>query len=291
MNDISAFKTTGGRHRYLEAYDAMMSLWSTPYESRSVETSFGVTHLHVAGPNSLPPLLMLHGFGLSSTQWFSNVGAMSQSFRVYMPDVVDQPGLSIATRTLESGNYASWLIELMDGLKIERAPIVGHSYGGWIALNVAMAAPQRVDKLVLLSPAASFFPFASSFFVHAGAAYLLPGRPTTEWFLQWMTTMPMRGHALVDQVVLGFKYFRMRHGVPSLFSNHELSRVKAPALLLMGEHDRHYSILRVEQRARQTVPGIQVEVIAGGGHLFPLDRAEETNARILSFLRETRPNP
>jgi peroxiredoxin len=77
----------------------------------------------------------------------------------------------------------------------------------------------------------------------------------------------------------------MRHGVPNVFSDEDLSRLKAPALLLMGEHDRHYSIGRVEQRARRTVPGIRVEVIAGGGHLFPLDRSEETNARILSFLQ------
>src|SRR5262249_55124661 len=159
------------------------------------------------------------------------------------PDVIDQPGLSIATRALKSGNsYASWLLEAMDGLKIDRAAILGHSYGGWIASNLAMVAPQRVDKLVLLSPAASFVTFVSSFFVHAGAAYLLPGRATTEWFLQWMTTMPIRGHALVDQVLLGFKHFKMRHGVPTLFSDDELRRVKTPALLLMGERDRHYSI-------------------------------------------------
>jgi pimeloyl-ACP methyl ester carboxylesterase len=54
-----------------------------------------------------------------------------------------------------------------------------------------------------------------------------------------------------------------------------------PALLLLGEHDRCYNIRRVEQRARQSVSGIQVQVI---GHLFPLHRPEETNARILSFL-------
>jgi pimeloyl-ACP methyl ester carboxylesterase len=58
----------------------------------------------------------------------------------------------------------------------------------------------------------------------------------------------------------------------------------APTLLLIGEHEVVYEPGRVLERARRLIPHIEAELIAGGGHLFPVDQADATNARILEFL-------
>ena len=70
--------------------------------------------------------------------WYPNVGPLSRQFRVYAPDVVDQMGRSVPTRKLKTPQDCSdWLSDVLDGLHLERATIVGHSHGGWQALNLA----------------------------------------------------------------------------------------------------------------------------------------------------------
>ncbi len=96
--------------------------------------------------------------------WHSNTAALSRDFHVYAPDVIDQPGRRVrACQKMTRANDAEWLVELLDKLRIERVLLVGNSYGGWLALNLAMAAPERVERLVLLSPAASFAPLVPQF--------------------------------------------------------------------------------------------------------------------------------
>ena len=90
MSNATLFKTPEGANKYLAAYDATLALWPVPHQALEVTTSFGTTHINVAGSTDLPPLLLIHGFGASSTQWYSNVAPLSRYFRVYMPDVIDQ---------------------------------------------------------------------------------------------------------------------------------------------------------------------------------------------------------
>jgi pimeloyl-ACP methyl ester carboxylesterase len=72
------------------------------------------------------------------------------------PDAVDipgEPGLSVVARPqLDSDAYIRWLTEVLDGLSVDRASLVGISLGGWLATQVAIRRADRVNRLVLLSP-------------------------------------------------------------------------------------------------------------------------------------------
>ena len=288
MSDATQFKSPEGADKYLAAYDATLALWPVPHQDMDVPTSFGATHVHVAGPEDLPPLILIHGFGFSSTQWYPNIGPLSRYYRVYAPDVIDQMGKSVPTRPLQTReNYAAWLGEVLDALEIERAPFIGHSYGGWLTLNLALAAPGRVERMVLLSPAASFVPLVRQFYLRGMSAGLLPTRPLIYSMVRWMTTMPsVEGEAVVEQFVLGLKHFKPQpSGFPTVFSDAELRQVRVPTLLLIGDHEVIYKPALVMERARQLIPHVEAELIAGGGHAFPLDQAECTNLRILEFLK------
>jgi pimeloyl-ACP methyl ester carboxylesterase len=288
MTIVDRFKTPTGADKYLAAYDATLELWPVPHEELDVPTSFGTTHINVAGSKDLPPLLLIHGFGFSSTQWHPNVAPLSSRFRVYMPDVIDQMGRSVPTRPLQTRqNYTAWLVEVLDSLQIERCLIAGHSYGGWLTLNLALASPQRVEQMVLLSPAASFAPMTMQFYIRGMAAGLVPVRPLIYSMLQWMSTQPVtRGEASVEQFVMGLKYFRRQPvGYPTVYTDDELRQIRIPTLLLIGEHEVIYDGKHVLQRARQLIPHIAAELVPGGGHAFTGDQADYTNHRILEFLK------
>ncbi len=285
----SPFKTPAAEAAYRAAYAATLALWPVPSTPLDVPTRFGVTHLNAAGAADLPPLILLHGFAVSSTQWYANVAPLSRHFRVYALDVVNQMGLSVCTRPLATrADCAAWLGEVLDGLGLERATLMGHSYGGWLALNLALAAPARVTRLVLLSPASAFAPIATRFLLAFLSAVFVPTPRMLYWFMQQTTTQRLvYPTADVEQLLAGIRAFtqsQLAGPVFAVFSDAELHGLHAPTLLLVGERDVACNPRRVLERARRLVPQIEAELIAGGGHLFQVDQAAATNARLLRFL-------
>jgi pimeloyl-ACP methyl ester carboxylesterase len=289
MQSETLFKTPEAAARYLAAYNAMLALWPVPHEALDVKTSFGTTHINTAGSPELPPLLLLHGFGVCSTQWYANIAPLSRYFRVYAPDVLNQMGLSVATRRLKTRqDCATWLIELLDALNLDSIYVVGHSYGGWLSLNLALAVPHRVERMVLLSPAASFASIPLPFLLRFLSGVFIPTRFMIHRFMQSTTTMPLNNnHPIVEQLVVAIKSFRGQQiGAPvfSVFVDDDLRQISMPTLLLIGDHDTSCKPTQVLERARRLIPHIKAELVVGGGHLFPTDQADITNARMLEFL-------
>jgi pimeloyl-ACP methyl ester carboxylesterase len=85
---------------------------------------------------------------------------------------------------------------------------------------------------------------------------------------------------------LSFKPEELSLGVVGRFSEEALRQIKMPVLMLVGEYEKTYALepSQVLERARQWIPHIEAELIPGGKHLFPVDQADVTNARILKFL-------
>ncbi len=103
-----------------------------------------------------PPLLMLHGGGPGATglsNFVRNIPALSERFRLIVPDM---PGYGRSTKGLDRkdpfGDLAHAMLGLIDALGVERTHALGNSLGGACALRMALEAPARVDRLVLLGP-------------------------------------------------------------------------------------------------------------------------------------------
>ena len=290
MSDTSRFRTPEGAARFLAAYDATLSLWDIPHQVLEVTTSFGMTHVNVAGSADLPPLVLIHGAQISSPVWYPNIAPLSRYFRIYAPDVVDQMGRSEPSRRLRTAqDCANWLIELLDALHLDHVSLIGHSQGGWQALNLATSVPQRVERLVLLSPSGSLGRMRWQFIVHMLPVFVRPTRRNFYRAFQWMTTNPLGElHPLVEQFMIGAQAYKPQElnlGVVSRFSDEALRRLTKPTLLLIGDHDRTCRPRVDLERARRLIPQVEAELIVGGGHLFPVDQADATNTRILVFLK------
>lgn len=110
-------------------------------------------HIRDTGATTAPAIILLHGFGASLHTWQAWAEVLDDTYRVIR---IDLPGFGL-TGADPTGDYSdkrtvSLLATLMDKLGIARASLMGNSMGGRMAWKFAAAKPDRVDKLVLISP-------------------------------------------------------------------------------------------------------------------------------------------
>lgn len=287
----SNFKTPEGEAKYITAYETTLTLWGTPYAFLEVSTPWGRTHIIASGPKDAPPLILLHGMHLSATMWFSNVIDLSRNYRVYAVDTIGGVGRSVAIHPLKSrADLAGWLSETLDSLGIIQPHVLGHSYGGWLALNFALSMPERVSRLILLAPV-GLQPLVSQFWLRGIPLMLWPRRSFVASFMKWMTVAGVAINELfVEQFVTGIQNFRPRPHIrvlPAKFTDEELRQIKVHTLLLIGEEEVIYKKPKAAaKRANQLIQNIEVEVISNASHGLPIERPALVNERISGFLNQ-----
>jgi pimeloyl-ACP methyl ester carboxylesterase len=177
-----------------------MTSWPVPYQEVEVPTRFGTTHVVVSGPIDAAPLVLLHGYRATLTMWAANVAASSKDHRVYAIDVMGQPSKTVPTDPIRNAqDYVTWLTETLDALHLDRPSLVGMSYGGWLALNFALAVPARLSKLVLLSPG-GLLPMVREFSLRGILMMFLPTRLTVNTFMRWLGFRAGDGNVLAATV-------------------------------------------------------------------------------------------
>ncbi len=279
------FRSAQGQARYFAAYDAALALWPVPVESFEAPTRFGRTHVHASGPLDAPPLVLLPGQAISSTMWYPNIAALNRAFRVYAPDIPGDMGKSISTRPFKQpADFAEWLTDLWDALQLAQAHLVGLSYGGFAALRLALAAPARVQRLVLLSPA-GVLPLRPAYFLRMASvmlpAFVLSAQAKQKLFLGAYSPLAV---PVLAQMMTPTD-FRYRLYLPPVLTDAELAGINMPTLLLMGAQDVAYNPAAMLQRATRLIPHLETAVIPGAGHALNLDQPEQVNARLLAFLQ------
>ncbi|MEO7640250.1 MAG: alpha/beta fold hydrolase, partial [Ramlibacter sp.] len=110
-------------------------------------------HVRDSGPRGAPAIVLIHGFGGSLQTWDAWAKGLEGQYRVVR---LDLPGSGLSPPDA-AGDYTdarsiALVLALMDRLGLQRASVAGHSIGGRIAWTLAATHPERVDKLVLVSP-------------------------------------------------------------------------------------------------------------------------------------------
>jgi pimeloyl-ACP methyl ester carboxylesterase len=296
MSHASGFKTSEGEAAFLAAYNAVLKLWPVPYEEMEVPSRFGITHVIVSGPTEAPPLVLLHGYMATSAMWAPNIADFSQDYRVYALDVMGQPSKSSPAEPIRNaGDYAVWLAETLDALHLDGVFLVGQSYGGWLALNFAIAAPGRVRRLVLLSPGGGFVPMARQFSLRGMVMVWLPTRLTVNWFMRWLGLTDRAGatdaRPILELIYRGLRHFRIPvdtlRVMPVMFADDQLRAMRVPTLLLIGEREVVCDPATALARARERFPDVQGELVPECSHDMCFSQRRIVDARVLDFLKET----
>ncbi len=147
------YKTEAGGREILRRYDDVLAQWPVRAGQLRLPTREGETFVLTCGVKDAPPLLLFHGSGTNTAMWMGDVAMWAKHFRVYAVDLIGEPGHSAPSRPpLDSEAYALWLDDVLEGLGVERAAVVGASLGGWLAVDYATRRPHRVERLALLCP-------------------------------------------------------------------------------------------------------------------------------------------
>ncbi len=283
----SLFRSPEGEARTVAAYDAVLARWPVPYEQQDVPTRLGPTHVLISGMPAAKPLMLLHGQDSSATSWIYNVRDLVQGFHVYAVDTIGDMGKSRPTRLPGSReDYANWLLDVLDQLKIQQVDLVGLSYGGFLAANFAVAHPERVGCIVFLAPGIpNFGPPTFQWASFGLPMMVLPSRSTISRFINGISTAGYsRSDPVHEQMIIGMTNMKKVSFMRPVFADEELAHIRAPVLLLVGDHEIEYAPQQALDRAAGLIPGLRTQLITNAGHLLNSDQPGLVDKFISDFL-------
>lgn len=309
------YKSAEGRRAIIEWYDDVVAKIETDVASQYVETRFGRTHMLVGGPVDGPPLILVPGIAGCAPLWRRQLPEFARHFRVYALDIVGQPGKSDpVTPSFLGDDFSTWMVDVLDGLGIERAHFAGTSVGGWMVLKLGIHSPDRIEKIVMLSPTGvsrAKLPikiWITKFLDKRKDAHALqddltaksvtnksPGRSFGTFDRQLAKLMALctrhyrvdRSMGIYNEKTQKIDFFKGMRVLRKFFLSEPRSVLKqfdVPALLVFGEHELLYDPDKVAKRAKKIMAGLHTDVIEGAGHAAIYDKPNEVNAVVVNYL-------
>ncbi|MET8507267.1 alpha/beta fold hydrolase [Streptomyces sp. NPDC004787] len=284
---------SGAPSAFDQAYDTVLAHWPPGTTTELVPTPYGATHVIGHGPAGAPPVLLLPGGGATATGWYGTAAALGATHRVHAVDLLGEPGRSLAdpARPIRSAaDLTGWLGALLDALGIPAGrPVAlgGHSYGAWIALQYALAAPERVGRLLLLDPTNCFAGFAPRFLLRALPVLLRPGAARRAAFLDWEAGGTAFDPDWRRLQVLAADEPALRPVAGPRPAPERLAALRPPTLVLLAGRSRTHDPYAVERRARAAVPGghLETELLPDTAHFaLPVGASPQAQARMARHL-------
>lgn len=243
------------------------------------------------------PVILLHGIGGGRAIWRGSVAALAAAG--FDAIAVDLPGYGDSAG-LEPGGVdrmAAAVLALMDGLRLDRAALVGHSMGGMVAQELVAAAPARVSALVLACTSPAFgkpdgdwqarfvaerlAPLDAGGGMAALAARLVPGMvgplASPDGVALATRVMSAVPEATYRRVLAAIVAFDRRAALPS---------IAVPTLCLAGALDRT-APPEVMRRMAGRIPGARFAELAGAGHIANVEQPAAFDAAVAHFLKES----
>lgn len=247
-------------------------------------------NLHTRGGGDRVALL-IHGWAVPGDVWAPILDAWpADGPRLIAPDLRGT-GWSSKPRggyTLDA--YTDDIVALIDKLELRDLVLVGHSMGGTIAMKVALARPQALRRLVLVSPVpAAGVPFRDediAFFRSLGASregaeqvlgMMMASRPSQALFDRTVQAM---ASVVPEAFYEGFDAWRTAN-----FAE-RVGQISAPTLVLGGEAEQPLSPALLQSAVVDLIPGARFELLPGVSHYPQLECGEHLTARLRAWIDE-----
>ena len=263
--------------------------------------------IFVAETGTGAPVVLLHGGGPGASgvsNYSRNIEALAQNFRVVVPDM---PGYGRSAKGVDRSDPFGYLADhirgMLDELGINRAHLVGNSYGGSCALRLALDTPQRVDRLVLMGPGGvgttRGLPTAG---LKSLLAYYGGEGPNLEKLGTFIRSylvfdgdavpdelIESRYTASIDPEVLADPPLQRPPDLRTLWRmdftrDRRLGGLSIPTLVIWGRDDKVNKPSGAAMLAKR-MPNADVLITANTGHWVQWERAELFNAVATAFLK------
>jgi pimeloyl-ACP methyl ester carboxylesterase len=288
---IGHYLTPAGRSRFESAYEEGLRTLPAPAGEHDIDTDFGQVHAYRFGDAHGRPIVLLHARGGTTVVWQPNLPALAEQHRVYSIDLLGEAGRSEQTAPIrDADDQAAWLATAIEQLEIDAAHLVGVSFGGWLACNQAVRAPQRVASISLLEPVNTFAPLPFGAILRT-IPTILPIVKT--WavprFLSWVDA---QGSAAPESDPVGrvigasMREYRPALPQPKVFTDDELRSISVPTLVLLAGRSVMHDPQRAFDRAQALIPNVQAELWPEATHSISGQFADRVNARVLRFIED-----
>ena len=282
------FRTIKSQIEYFEAYEASLQLFSVPCNEQYISTSFGQSHVICSGDVGNPPLVLLHAASCGSTIWYKNIPFWSKYYRVYAIDMIGESSKSILRKKMKTTyDNAKWLDETLTGLGLDKFYLCGLSIGGWNVANYAGFCPEKVLKVILLSPVQTFARMYNSFFVKIMKMGFNPTRKNVETYIGWANEMekPLPD-CLIKQFTISVINMNSNACFPKWLKKEHLSNLTMPVLVMFGEKEFAFSIQKATKRAKSIISHLDLQIVDGASHLLPVSKPDYINSKVLEFINK-----
>ena len=285
---VSLYKNDATKKELLAYYDSVLDKWPIPFTEIQFETPCGKTNIIHCGNSNGRPLLLFHGTGNNSLMWRTNVVELGEHFNLFLIDTLNDTGKSEASIDFHAKtDYSKWVCEIINELHEDPVYVLGHSKGGWIALNSVIQHPANIGKAVLLSPAAGINEKLNRDFVMKSISVgLNPSEKNLTAYFRYMFAPGREVNAkyveYLAKVIKGTKTRPIKH---RRFSDDELKTIGIPMLLLFGDHEVCVDYPKVIERAKEMIHNIDARIVPDAGHGLQGENPEWVNHCIIEFLQ------
>lgn len=228
-------------------------------------------HLHVTLVGSGPELLLLNGIGAHADMWEPLARRLRATRRLVMIDMPGSGSTPALRRPARMSALAMMVTEALDRLDLPRVDVLGYSWGGALAQQVAHDHPDRVRHLCLVSTTPGWVGRPPA--LRAALAMLGPARQSSGSAAQRWHESPPSSWGYVQQL----------YAITGWTSVPWLRRLRARTLILTADDDPLVPAANA-RLMKILLPNAEVRVAPSGGHLWLLEHADESAALIEKFL-------
>lgn len=245
------------------------------------------------------PLILIPGFASGAWTWFKQTEDLSKDFQVITFDprgIGRSKALDEDLQNLSIEIFIRDILQIMNDLKIEKANVLGASFGGFVAQEFALSFPEKIDKLILACTSAgganhvkpdieilrSFTPDQNLTVGERVRKFIRPAF-TNEFNAERADEVEkvcqMREQNSVDDSV----YMAQLQVAFSFDTSEKLKEIKNETLVLTGDKD---SVVPMDNSINlaEKIPNAKLEIIKNGSHMFFVENAEEFNRSVKNFL-------
>ena len=259
-----------------------------------------------------PVLLLLHGIAGSSETWLPAMRLLQRDYTVLAPDFLGHGASAKPPGDYSLGNYAAGMRDLLDLLEIDRATVIGQSYGGGVAMQFAYQFPEHCERLVLVDAGGlgREVSWLLRLVTLPGAEYVLPAvfmpqvRDCGNSILSFLKDRGIqnvraaemwRSFASLTDPANRAAFVRTMRAVvdPSGQAVSAMDRLylaeAMPTLIVWGDRDKIIPLSHA-YKAHEAMPRSRLEIIEGAGHFPHIEEPIRFVEIVTDFLQNTEPS-
>ncbi len=291
---VKTYKNQRAGENIIRTYNELLNQWGVQVEEKEIETTYGSTHVIIAGKPESTPLMLFHGVGDDSAlMWLYNAKEWAKEFRLYAIDTIGGPGKSRPNENYnKTFDDALWIDELRAHLGLGKVNIIGVSNGGYLVQYYNLMRHEWVDKAI--SMASSIYDKESEstmktmmkvFFPEA----FFPTKRNVKKLLAKMAGNNVRvfteNELIMEHyrwLLKGFNNMAMGYHKIKRFTDEEIGIIRENTYYIIGEEDPFEKLGGKQALLRHKM---NVRFFEGTGHGINHEEAEKVNRLVSQIIR------